>query len=280
MVKAKVYEEARAKINLTLGVAPRNQDGMHTISSRMVTLDLCDNLELTRLEAHTPSRYSVLWHEDAPKTSEINWPITSDLAVRAHKAVEQAVGHILPVQMKLEKRIPVGGGLGGGSADAGAMVRAVVALFDLDIDCAEIALSLGSDVPFMVLGGAADVSGIGEVVVPVQCSSMHMVLAIPEYSCSTASVFDAFDKNGSEYLEGKNDLLTAACIVQPQLREDMELLTRVTGKNSNLSGSGSTMFVICDNTEQATEVAENIRTQTTLVAFATQTRPNALGDPQ
>jgi 4-diphosphocytidyl-2-C-methyl-D-erythritol kinase len=279
MVKATVYEEARAKINLTLGVAPQNQDGMHPISSRMVTLDLCDNLELTRLEAHVLSNYAVLWHKDAPKTSEIDWPITSDLAVRAHKAIEQAVGRLLPVQMKLEKRIPVGGGLGGGSADAGAMVRAVVALFDLDIDCAEIALSLGSDVPFMVYGGAADVSGIGEVVMPVQCLSMHIVLAIPEYNCSTANVFSAFDRNGSEDFEGKNDLLTAACIVQPQLKKDMELLSHVTGKNGNLSGSGSTMFVICDNAEQATEVAEKIRTQTTLVALATQTSPNAIGDP-
>lgn len=273
MSKVTVSEEARAKINLTLEVSPVNQDGMHPISSKMVTLDLCDDLELTRLDDHALSRYAVLWHEDAPKPTEIDWPITADLAVRAHRALEQSVGHVLPVQMKLVKRIPVGGGLGGGSADAGAMLRATVALFDLDIDCADIALKLGSDVPFMFHGGACEVSGIGNKVVPVSYPGRHIVLAIPEYSCSTADVFRVFDSATHSIGTGPNELLGAACSVHPRLKEDMQTLSKVTGKGIHLSGSGSTMFVICDNAEQAAELAEKIRTQTTLVALATQTSP-------
>ncbi len=271
MSVAKVYEQARAKINLSLGISPPNEDGMHPISSKMVTLALCDELEVSRLDAHALSRYAVLWHLDAPKTTDIDWSITNDLAVQAHMAIERAVGHPLPVQMKLQKRIPVGGGLGGGSADAAAMMRATVKLFDVSVDLSKIAITLGSDVPFMLEGGASEVSGVGEIVTPSKSVPMHIVLVVPEYSCSTQDVFQAFDTIGCQNAKGTNDLLASAMTVQPKLKEDMQTLFRVTGKDIHLSGSGSTMFIICDTTEQATQVAQQIQDQTTLVALATQT---------
>lgn len=271
MSAIKVYEQARAKINLSLGVSPPNADGMHPISSKMVTLALCDELEVTRLDAHALSRYAVLWHDEARKTTDIDWAITSDLAVQAHMALERAVGHPLPLQMKLQKRIPVGGGLGGGSADAAAMLRATVALFGLSVDLPSIAINLGSDVPFMLEGGASEVSGIGENIAPSKSALMHVVLIIPEYSCSTPDVFRAFDETGSQSAGGTNDLLASAWAIQPQLKEDMQTLLHITGKEIHLSGSGSTMFVICDTTEQATEIARKIEHQTTHVALATQT---------
>jgi 4-diphosphocytidyl-2-C-methyl-D-erythritol kinase len=271
MSKAKVYEQARAKINLSLGVSPPNEDGMHPISSKMVTLLFCDELEVTRLEAHSLSRYAVLWHLDAPKATDIDWQITNDLAVQAHMAIERAVGHPLPVQMKLQKRIPVGGGLGGGSADAAAMLRATAKLFDVSVDLLKIATTLGSDVPFLLEGGAGEVSGIGEIIARSKCVPMHVVLVIPEYSCSTPDVFQAFDITGCEGAEGTNDLLASAWTIQPRLKEDMQTLFHIAGKEIHLSGSGSTMFVICDTTEQATEMAQEIQNQTAHVAFATQT---------
>ena len=139
MVSTLVHIQAHAKVNLSLMVERPLENGMHPIESKMARIALFDTLEVTRLEDHAPSRYAVLWAEDAPKQSEIDWAITDDLAVQAHRLLEKAVGHPLPIQLKLEKRIPVGGGLGGGSADAAAMLLAVSQLFKVDIDLTEIA---------------------------------------------------------------------------------------------------------------------------------------------
>ncbi len=158
----KVHIKAPAKINLSLSVEPPRDDGMHTIRSKMARIALFDDLELTRLDAHALSRYAILWHDDAPKRTDIDWPVTSDLAVRAHRMLEEVAGRSLPVQMKLEKRIPVGGGLGGGSADAAAMMLATIELFDLKLDAHAIASNLGSDIPYLLHGGAGIVRGVGE----------------------------------------------------------------------------------------------------------------------
>ena len=127
---------ALAKINLSLSVGlPIEKIGMmHPIATLMSTIDFCDVLTVTRLDEGDLSRYAILWNEDAPQQTPIDWLITSDLAVRAHRYLEAKVGRPLPVQLKLEKRIPVGAGLGGGSSDAAAMLRATAALFDLDVD--------------------------------------------------------------------------------------------------------------------------------------------------
>ena len=113
--------QAPAKLNLALSVGPPDQRGMHPICTWMVTISLCDDLLVTRLDEGRLSRYAILWHPDALRPLEIDWPVPRDLAVRAHLALEQHVGRPLPVQLKLDKRIPVGGGLGGGSSDAAAI---------------------------------------------------------------------------------------------------------------------------------------------------------------
>src|SRR5436190_20490393 len=135
---ASLTVNAPAKLNVALSVGPPRGDGMHPIASWMVTVDLFDELVFTRLDDDRLSRYALLWHKDAKRRSEINWSITKDLAVRAHLALEHHVGRHLPVQLKLEKRIPVGGGLGGGSSDAAATLRAVNELFDLGLSLEEL----------------------------------------------------------------------------------------------------------------------------------------------
>src|SRR5688572_29653853 len=105
---------APAKLNLALSVGPPSPElgGFHPIASWMMTVDLFDELTLTRLEPDVLSRYAIVWHKDARRRSEINWSLTKDLAVRAHHALEKHLGRVggtvggLPVQMKLEKRIP------------------------------------------------------------------------------------------------------------------------------------------------------------------------------
>src|SRR5262249_32688294 len=99
------------------------------------------------------SRHVVRWASDAPRTSHIDWPIEKDLAVRAHRLLEQHAGRPLPLQMTLDKRIPIGGGLGGGSSDAAAMLMAANELFSLGLSphaLASLSTSLGSDIAFFI----------------------------------------------------------------------------------------------------------------------------------
>ena len=270
MAREQVHLSVPAKLNLTLSVGEPLQNGMHPIVSKMVRIDMCDELEVTRLEEGAWSRYAVMWQDDAPIQSEIDWPITSDLAVLAHRALETLVGHPLPVQMKLEKRIPVGGGLGGGSADAAAMLLATSRLFRLDISQEKIAKELGSDVPFFLNGGHATVSGIGENIAPLAIDQMHFVVILPEYGCNTEQVYKAFDVLQKENVVHGNDLLLPACTVQLQLCKDMKAVKNFTQKEVHLSGSGSTFFIICDTTEHAKTLALQITKKTGLVAIATQ----------
>ena len=272
MVETTVHIQAHAKVNMSLTVGEPLESGLHPIESKMARIALCDELEVTRLDNHALSRYAIFWNENAPKQTEIDWPVTSDLAVKAHRLLESNIGHPLPVQMKLEKRIPIGGGLGGGSADAAAMLQATVALFDLDVDLIEIAKELGSDVPYLIHGGSANVRGVGTVVEPFDQERQYLVLAIPEYGCSTVEVYNAFDTIETvESIKQQNDLLRAACAVEPKLETDMASLTSLLEQEIYLSGSGSTMFAICDNAEHATAVAKKIKEHSNLVAVATQT---------
>jgi 4-diphosphocytidyl-2-C-methyl-D-erythritol kinase len=172
---------APAKLNLALSVGPPNGDGMHPICSWMVTVSLFDELLLTRLEDDRFSRYAILWHPEAKRRSDIDWPITKDLAVRAHLALESHLDRKLPVQLKLDKRIPVGGGLGGGSSNAAAMLRGLNTLFDLGLaadELAAIGATLGSDVPFLVHGGSAVVEGLGDRISrQLRMPPLHSVIA-------------------------------------------------------------------------------------------------------
>src|SRR5690606_37624862 len=131
----------------------------------------------------------------------IDWPLTADLAYRAHRAVEQATGRTLPVAVTLRKRIPAGAGLGGGSADAAGMIVALDRLFDLDLSPPtrqQLAAALGSDVVFALeaLHGQASclVAGVGDTLTPLpQEKPLHVALALPNFGCATGPVYRAFD---------------------------------------------------------------------------------------
>lgn len=274
-----IQRTAPAKVNLSLSVGSPDVQGMHPIVSRAVCVSFSDDIEVTHLEDGDLSRYAILWHDDAKRKTPIDWPITNDLAVRAHRMLETAHGCPLPVQMKLQKRIPVGGGLGGGSSDAAAMLLATSELFDLDIDLTAIGTTLGSDIPFLLSGGSAIVVGLGESVEPKELDELHLVLIMPDYGCPTGEVFDAYDEIGSGVLDESrvrdgevfNDLFEAACRVADGLAEDAARLRELVACDIHLSGSGSTMFCICNNATHAAEIAASIESQTELVAIATHT---------
>lgn len=289
-----------SKLNLGLSVGGP-VDGMHPIAGWMVTVDLYDDLELTRLPAGDPSRYAVIWHDDAKRRVDIDWSISKDLTLLAHQALESAVGRRLPVQSKLEKRIPVGGGLGGGSADAAAMLHGLNRLFELDLATerlAEIAAPLGSDVPFLVHGGSGIVQGLGdEIESGPMPTDLHAVLVFPDCSCPTGPVYGEFDRLRTDATVDPdrirgialetvapesifNDLAEAAYTLHPELVEARETVAEVVDRPVHLSGSGSTLYVLFEDGFQAELLAGAITERTNLPAVvARPTAGVAFGPP-
>ena len=284
---------APSKVNLALSVGAPDAGGMHPIASWMVTTRFGDDLTLKRLPPGTPSRYAIEWHDDARRRTDIDWKISKDLAVRAHRALEERLGRELPVQLRLQKRIPVGGGLGGGSSDAAAMLRALDALFDLRLRpqfLEHLAQPIGSDVPFLVQGGSAIVEGIGERLSPAPGHRAHLVLAFPDAQCPTGPVYKAFDAlradarldparvralaEGGATADGPfNDLADAACHIAPRLGEMREDIAALARQTVHVSGSGSTLFLVCDSAVHADMLADAIDSELGIPATSTVTAP-------
>ena len=286
-----VIVHAPAKLNLALAVGPRDAGGMHPICSWMVTVNLYDDLAVKRLPADRFSRYAIIWHKDARRRGEIDWSITKDLAVRAHLALERRAQRKLPVQLKLEKRIPLGGGLGGGSSDAAAMLHAVNRLYDLGLaaeELAKIGAEIGTDVPFLVHGGSAIVEGLGDRLDRhAEVPELHAVVAFPEASCSTGEVYGRFDdldpgplRDGAvRALAGAlpqaprgdglfNDLAAAAVKIAPALADHLARLAEVAQRPAHVSGSGSSLFILCDDPLHTEHLAQAIEQRCGIPAVA------------
>ena len=297
-----IHIQAPAKINAALSVGPPTSNGMHPICSWMLTIDLHDEMTLTALEPDRLSRYAIMWHDEALQRREIDWSITSDLAVRAHQSIEKYVGRPLPIQMKLEKRIPLGGGLGGGSSDAAAMLRGINMLFDLSIqdDVLErLASELGSDIPFLVRGGSAIVEGTGERVEHLDSiPEAHAVLILPEMGCETGSVYRKLDEMNPTKVDPAavrslatigfdgdrlfNDLAEPALEVANGLRAIRDELAGIAKLPVHVSGSGSTLFIACGDAATATALAAEINSTTglsTMPVSAIEQGTGILGDP-
>jgi 4-diphosphocytidyl-2-C-methyl-D-erythritol kinase len=141
--------------------------------------------------------------------------------------------------VQMNKVIPLGGGLGGGSADAAAILRWAA------YDKLAGAASLGSDVPFCVVGGRARVTGVGDIVEPLAFEPRTLVLCIPPIHCDTGAVYRALDQlrsEGKRHAE-RNDLLEGAVLAEPMLAGWLDELKALTGVEPHLAGSGSTLFV-------------------------------------
>ena len=291
-----VHALAPAKLNLALSVGRPDASGMHPICSWMVTVDLHDDLHLEALDADALSLYAILWHEDAPRRTDIDWSISKDLAVRAHQALEARVGRTLPVRMRLQKRIPVGGGLGGGSSDAAAMLRGLNELFALGLsidELAQVARPLGSDVPFLVRGGSAIVEGLGERLAPAPMpADTHAVLVLPDVACPTGPVYRAFDalRPDASLQEARvrdmamrgtppeaddpfNDLDEPALEVAPRLRGEREEVAELVGRTVHVSGSGSTLFFMVNGPVEGDLLADAVTRHTALPALPVRVVP-------
>jgi 4-diphosphocytidyl-2-C-methyl-D-erythritol kinase len=214
---------APAKLTVSLAVTGVRGDGFHELEAEMVSLDLVDELTITepghgvRVQAAPGSRAEGL--DVGP----------SNLIVRALAATGRTAA------VDVVKRIPLGGGLGGGSADAGAVLRWA--------GCTDVAVAatLGADVPFCVRGGRARVEGIGDRLTPLPFERRTFLLCIPPFGVNTAQVYAAWDTDPSYELP--NALTAPALRVEPRLAAWRAALADYSGGAPVLAGSGSTWFV-------------------------------------
>lgn len=212
---------APAKLTVSLRMTGVRDDGYHLIDAEMVSLDLADELTFgdgDGLDVVGP-------------TAAQAGPPADNLVARALRAVGRTA------HVRLDKRIPAGGGLGGGSSDAAAVLRWA------GCDDLAVAAALGADVPFCVRGGRARVTGIGEVLEPLPYVERAFTLVVPPFGCATPAVYARWDALGGPTAEGPNDLEPAALAVEPRLAAWRDRLGEATGEVPVLAGSGSTWFV-------------------------------------
>ncbi len=250
-----------AKVNLGLTVHFRRDDGFHELSTVMVALNLYDELDFAA-ESDGGIRLQVASIDDHEQTRSEFPTGERNLIVRAIRALEREIGHELHLHITIKKTIPIAAGLGGGSSNAAAALRAASVLFDLDMNeerLAKIAGSLGSDVPFFLNGPGALATGRGEIVQPVSLySDWWAILIIPPLQLSTAAIYrqlnltyrdtqNSFnvcgDKEGffAALRKCRNDLEVVATGRHPQLLEYMQQLREVGAEGAFVTGSGPTV---------------------------------------
>ncbi|MEE8476571.1 MAG: 4-(cytidine 5'-diphospho)-2-C-methyl-D-erythritol kinase [Myxococcota bacterium] len=282
----RVRDLAPAKVNLGLRITGQRPDGNHELESVFLPLDLGDEVELEV----APARLSAVALTLHPGPVEGVPGDASNLAYRAAEAFLEVAGRagcIGSVRIRLHKRIPAAAGLGGGSSDAGVVLRSLARLFPAALSAkalGELALDLGADVPFFLDPRPARVSGIGERIEPLTgWPAFSLVLANPGLPLATAEVFRVFDslhldrclerapldprllslgpgptRTGvdatpalawSHLLE--NDLESAAIRLCPPVARLREQLRGAGARAVGMSGSGPTLFGIFEDREAA-----------------------------
>ena len=241
----KLTVPAPAKLNLFLHVTGRRADGYHLLETLFVALDFGDSIELTRRDDGAIERTT-----DLPGV-----PAQSDLAVRAAVALKRETGCPLGVDLAVTKRIPPGGGLGGGSSDAASVLLALNRLWDVGLPRAElirIGSALGADVPFFIHGEPAVGRGIGEQLTPVSVPPYWAAVIAPSVSVPTASIFAAAEltRDGQSakmdvFSEGygRNDLQPIAAARFPPITTALTML-RERSRYARMTGSGSCVFAL------------------------------------
>jgi 4-diphosphocytidyl-2-C-methyl-D-erythritol kinase len=218
---------ASAKLTLSLRVTGVRDDGYHLIDAEMVTLSLFDivTIDVDGVGVTASGPYA-----DGVPLDDGN------LVARALRLAGRG-----PAAVHLDKRIPNGGGLGGGSADAAAVLR--WAGWTGTSDELERAARLGADIAFCLVGGRARVRGIGEIVEPLPHRDRTVTLVIPPVRISTPAAYRAWDDLGGPTAPGPNDLEPAAIAVAPELARWRDRIGDATGRTPVLAGSGATWFV-------------------------------------
>jgi 4-diphosphocytidyl-2-C-methyl-D-erythritol kinase len=255
---------AHAKVNLVLRVGPPREDGFHDIASLFAPLDLTDDVRVS-----LPGRPGPISCR-CPGHPELDGP--SNLAARAAAALRERLGRNDKIDIAVYKRIPVVAGLGGGSADAAAVLRCLARAWKVRDRrmLAEVALGIGSDVPFFLGSGPAWAAGRGERLRPARVATRHLVLLHPRDPALAIRAGDAYrwvdeDRGGSMPRRGKvsaaraeNDLMAPCVARRPSLGVLVGWLEDVGAKVPMMSGSGPTFFGTFTDRKSAVTAARRL----------------------
>lgn len=245
---------APAKLNLFLHVVGRRPDGYHLLQTMFRFVDYGDSLSFSIRDDGVIRRVNPLPGLDPEQ----------DLTVRAARLLQQQTGCTLGADITLEKRLPMGGGLGGGSSDAATVLLALNRLWHLDLSrqtLQELGLRLGADVPVFVFGESAFAEGVGEKLQPVALPEAWYVVLVPPVAVSTAEIFasreltrDTKPIKMSDFSTGcgRNDLEPVVCEKYPQVAECLAWL-KAFG-DARMTGSGACVFAGFPNEEEARRV--------------------------
>ena len=259
-----VFEKAYAKINLTLDIVGLLPNGYHLLESIMQPISLCDGVKVSRLDG---IGVEIICEGSNMPTDN------SNTMYKATTLFMEQFGLESKIVIEIEKKIPMQAGLGGGSADAAAVLRALNELFDYPStqeQLLDIASKVGADVPFCVINIVAHCSSFGEIVKPIdQFDKMYLLLVKPDFGITTPEAYKAFDEkklsskfatrkvmNGENLLDClSNDLENA--VTRPEIEEIKSLLIENGAKASLMTGSGSCVFGIFESKDDC-ESAEAI----------------------
>lgn len=250
---------APAKLNLFLHIVGKRDDGYHLLQSVFVLIDWTDTLHVERRADGRLARHDVL-DGDLP---------ADDLCLRAARLLQQETGCTLGADIHLEKRLPAGAGMGGGSSDAATTLLALNRLWDLRLPLPRLlalGLKLGADVPFFLGGGPAFVEGIGEILHPITLPEQRFAVVKGPAGLATKEIFSSnllarseklaivagfpasagvaeriCEGNGQDF--GRNDLQPAAESISSEVRDALALLSKTFG-NARMTGSGAAVFSI------------------------------------
>jgi 4-diphosphocytidyl-2-C-methyl-D-erythritol kinase len=257
---------APAKLNLFLHVVGRRPDGYHLLQSVFTLVDFGDSLEIV-----------VRGDGEIRRCNDVaDVPPESDLAIRAAIALKAATGSPLGSDISLQKRIPMGAGLGGGSSDAASVLVALNGLWKLDLSTTQlqkIGLKLGADVPFFVQGRSAFAEGVGEVLTPVVIPPWWYVVVTPKVHVPTPFVFTQpdltrttptvkiADFSATELANYHNDLQPVVLKAFPEVASGLALLSAASKKSifgARMTGSGASLFAAFESESDAREAFQQL----------------------
>jgi 4-diphosphocytidyl-2-C-methyl-D-erythritol kinase len=245
---------AAAKLNLTLAVTGKRADGYHLLDSLVAFTDFGDGLTLepaARLSLSVHGRF-------APQAGNMQ----DNLVLRAAQALQARCHIVQGASITLEKNIPVGAGLGGGSSDAAAVLKALNRMWACGLteeELREIGLTLGADVPACIMAQPLRMQGIGEILTAAALPDdlpRHCLLVKPEASLATKAVYAALEQGGPAV----NQLQAAAVRLCPQVGQVLDMLSGQPGcVTARMSGSGSACFGLFASVAQMQEAAHCLR---------------------
>jgi 4-diphosphocytidyl-2-C-methyl-D-erythritol kinase len=252
MTKSTVLLRSPAKLNLFLHIVGRRADGYHLLQSVFQLIDWCDIVFLKAIPENIVRRANPI-----PGVLP-----DQDLVVRAAKLLKDFCKFEGGVEINLQKEIPMGAGLGGGSSDAASTLIGLNALWNLKLNkkvLADLGLQLGADVPFFIYGQNAFVEGVGEKIQGIELENHDFLVIFPRQAIATASIFQAPELTrdhaqitidgflASPWSDLSNDCQAVALRICPEVKQALDWISHaLPGSEPRMSGSGSSVFAVLD----------------------------------